>query len=210
MTTVHIPGAEQRFLLRGIDWPTYQALREAPENDHVRMTYACGDLEMMTPSTPHEQYAHLIGRMIDVWTEVLEINIRGCRSTTFRREDLDRGFEPDNCYYVQHEPEVRKKPELDLSIDPPPDLAVEIEITRPAMDKLALYASFGVPEVWRFNGHALRIFALAGQGGYEEIDSSRCLPGFPLAAAVGVLEKVNSESETSLVRAFRSQVKRSS
>ena len=210
MTTVQIPGAEQRFLLRGIDWQTYQTLREAPENDHVRMTYDRGDLEMMTPSAPHEQYAHLIGRMIDVWTDDREINIRGCRSTTFRREDLDRGFEPDNCYYIQHEPVVRKKSELDLSIDPPPDLAVEIEITRPAMDKLALYASFGVPEVWRFDGRSLRIFALVPEGRYEEMSSSRCLPGFPLAEAVAVLGKVNTESETALVRAFRKRVKRPS
>jgi Uma2 family endonuclease len=210
MTTVQVLGAEQRFLLRGIDWQTYQALREAPENDHVRMTYDRGDLEMMTPSTPHEQYAHLIGRMIDVWTEEREINIRGCRSTTFRREDLDRGFELDNCYYVQHEPVVRTKSELDLSIDPAPDLAVEIEISRPATDKLALYGSFGVPEVWRFNGRALRIFALVAQDRYEEVHSSRCLPGFPLSEAVAVLGKANTESETALVRAFRRRVGRAS
>ncbi len=157
MSTVENIPLEQRFLLHGVSWRIYQDLRDAPENEHVRMTYQGGDLEMMAPSKSHEQYASLIDRLLHVWTLERGIDIQSCRTMTCKREDLRRGFEPDNCYYVANEALVRNHPELDLTVDPPPDLAVEVDLSGKGRDKLAVYAAFGVPEVWWFDGRRLQV-----------------------------------------------------
>ena len=207
MATVEQIQREQRFVLRGITWPTYQSLRDAPENYHVRMTYDRGDLEIISPSKSHGRYAYFIGRLIDVWTEELNIDVQSCRTMTFKRENLDRGLEPDNCYYVEHEPQVRQKAELDLTTDPPPDLAIEVEVSPPAIDKMPIYAAYGVPELWRFDGEAIEVYQLSAAGQYEPREGSICFPRFLIAQVVKVLRQVNTASETALVRSFRDWVR---
>ena len=96
---------------------------------------------------------------------------------TCQREDVQCGFEPDNCYYVAHEAVVRQKKELDFAVDPPPDLAVEIDLGRGGRRKLAIYAEFRVPEVWWFDGHALQIFVFGSDGRYEQCLTSAAFPG---------------------------------
>lgn len=162
----------------------------------------------MSPSQLHEQYCNFIGRLVDVWTEELNIDIKSCRTMTCKREDLDRGFEPDNCYYVRHERRMRRRTKLDLTIDPPPDLAIEVEVSRPAIDKMPIYAAFGVPELWRFDGRSLQVFELGAAGEYEPRNGSVCFPQFPVARAVKVLRNLNTASETALVRSFRDCVRR--
>lgn len=215
MSTVEYIPVEQRFLLHGVSWRTYQDLRDAPENEHVRMTYQGGDLEMMAPSKSHEQYASIIDRLLHVWTLERGIDIQSCRTMTCKREDLKHGFEPDNCYYVANEPLVRSHPELDLTIDPPPDLAVEVDLSGKGRNKLAVYAAFGVPEVWWFDGRRLQVFVLehgamavgsAAEGRYIEQESSVSFPGLPLVEIERVLAKLGTDSETKLVKAFRDWV----
>jgi Uma2 family endonuclease len=208
MSTVEYPQPEQRFMLHGISWQTYRELRDAEENEHVRMTYHGGDLEMMSPSKTHEQYAHLISRLVDVWTEELDIDIQSCRTVTFSREDLQRGLEPDNCYYVANEPLVRNHLELDLTVDPPPDLAVEIDLRGGRGSKLAIYAAFGVPEVWCFDGRSLRVFVLAADGQYEQQPASATFPALPPAEIERVLARLGTASETALVKSFREWVRK--
>jgi Uma2 family endonuclease len=207
VATVECTGAEQRFRLYGVLWQIYLELRDAPENDHVHMTYDGGELEMMSPSKLHEQYACLISRLIDAWTEELNIDIQSCRTVTFQREDLQRGLEPDNCYYVANESVVRSKTELDFAVGPPPDLAVEIDLGGGAMDQLKTYAAFGVPEVWRFDGRALRVFVLGDDGQYQQRPSSLSFPKLPPAEIEGVLARLETASETALVRSFRQWIR---
>lgn len=202
MATVECVQAEQRFRLHGVSWQTYLELRESPENEHVRIAYDRGELEMMSPSKTHEQYASLIGRLLDVWTLEWDIDIQSCRTVTFKRVDLQRGLEPDNCYYVANEPMVRSATELDLSVDPPPDLAIEIDLSDGAMDKLTMYAAFGVPEVWRFDGRTLRVFVLGEGGRYQPCPYSVSFPNLPPAEIEKVLAKLGTASETALVRSF--------
>ena len=207
MSTVERVPAEQRFVLHGISWQTYLNLRELPENEHVHMTYDQGELEMMSPSRTHEQYASLIALLIHAWAEERNLDIQNCRTMTFKREDLQHGLEPDNCYYVANELVVRSKPEVDLTIDPPPDLAIEIDLYSGKFDKLALYAAFGVPEVWRFDGRALHVFVLGPDGRYQQQPSSVSFPGLPPAEIERVLAKLGTASETALVRSFRDWVR---
>jgi Uma2 family endonuclease len=207
MATVECVGAEQRFRLCGVPWHIYLELRDAPENAHVHMTYDQGELEMMSPSKSHEQYASLIDCLVHVWTLEWNIDIQSCRTMTFKREDLQRGVEPDNCYYVANEVVVRSKMELDLAVDPPPDLAVEIDLGGGGMDKLKTYAAFGVPEVWRFDGRALRVFVLGDDGQYQQRPSSLSFPKLPPVEIEKVLAKLGTASETALVRSFRQWIR---
>jgi Uma2 family endonuclease len=202
-----IPPTSAPFLLHGVPWDAYVLLRDAPENYHVRMTYDRGELEIMSPSRWHERFSRLIGRLIEAWTDEFDIPIQGCGTMTLRREDLHRGLEPDNCYYIRNEPLMRAKEELDLATDPPPDLAIEVDLTRHALEKPALYAALGVPELWRYDGQRLRLFRLRGEGGYVETGASESLPGFPVDEAEQIVEQLGTASDTALVRSFRDRVR---
>src|SRR5262245_37853905 len=137
-----------RILLQNVPWETYVQLRDVSENDHIRMTYDRGTLELMSPLSIHEWYGRILGRCVETATMELGIDIRSGGSTTFRREDLERGLEPDECYYILNEPRVRGKDNLDLSVDPPPDLAIEVDVTRTSTGKMTIYAAIGIPELW--------------------------------------------------------------
>jgi Uma2 family endonuclease len=102
----------------------------------------------------------------------LGIEAEDLGSTTFRREDLERGFEPDSCFYIQNEERVRGKDRIDLAVDPPPDLVIEIDITSPSFSKLPIYAQIGVPEVWRYDGERLKILVLEGSDYVETAESA--------------------------------------
>jgi Uma2 family endonuclease len=171
------------------------------------MTFDRGGLELMSPTKLHQRVGYLIGRCIDVWTEEKRIAVQSCHSTTFRRKDLLRGLEPDNCCYIEHEPAVRNRDEVDLSIDPPPDLAVEVDITITAcsIDRIAIYAALGVSELWRWHEDALHILRLTLDGQYAVISSSQALPGFPCEGLVQLIQRRTSTDETTLIREFRAK-----
>lgn len=197
--------AEHRVILDGVSWQTYSALVDESEHASGRMTYDQGTLEIMSPMMPHESGKCLIGRMIEMFTFLRGIDIRSSASTTFRRTDLKRGFEADESYYIQFAEHIRSKREIDLSIDPPPDLVVEVEMTRSAIDKLRLFASMGIPEVWRYDGKTLRIECLH-EDRYIETKFSRVLPDFPAELAGELLAQRFETSETELIRQFAASV----
>jgi Uma2 family endonuclease len=201
-------ASDTRFVLRGVSWQVYQALRLAPENDHLRMTYDRGALEIMSPSRRHEQVSYLLGRMIDAWTLFHEIEVAAGRTVTFSREDLGRGLEPDNCYWIRHESVVRGDRELDLTVDPPPDLVIEVEVTQSALPKMPILAALGVPEVWQWKNDQLQVLRLDARGRYRAKRSSGELPHFPIAAAAELLARRKTASETRIVREFLALVER--
>lgn len=171
--------AEQKVILHNASWGTYERLMDERGESRVpRFAYDRGELEVMSPSTEHESAAYFLGLLVAVFAEEANRDVYGAGSTTFKREDLDRGFEPDACFYVQNEERVRGKPRIDLGIDPPPDLVVEIDITSPSLSKFPIYARIGVPEVWRHDGERVAIFELRDEE-YAEVAESMVLP--PLA-----------------------------
>src|SRR5688572_20181416 len=163
-------------LLRGINWGLYDALVQAVGDQNIRMTYDRGALEIMPPLPIHERWSNVIGRLLESLTVELNIPMEGLGRTTFRREDLERGLEPDECYYVEHAAHVRDKDTLDLTVDPPPDLVVEVDITSRSIPKLPIYAALGVPEVWRFDHQALTCLHLGPDGEYHPSPTSRAFP----------------------------------
>lgn len=159
-----------------MDWVAYQQMKALlNERTRARLTYDRGTLEITMPSELHEFYARLIERFIVILVVELGLKIKTLGSTTLDREDLERGAEPDNGYYIQHQPQVAGRP-INLDTDPPPDLVVEVDINHTDIDKNALYATMGVPEFWRFNGKVWHIYQLEN-GAYAERDRS---PTFPI------------------------------
>ena len=176
MQTVQAPP-EQRIILSNISWETYERLLADHENSSApRFTYDRGMLEIMSPNPEHEEANRQLAQIVLILAEERSINVRGLGSTTFRREDLERGFEPDSCFYIRNEERVRGKKRIDLTVDPPPDLVIEVDITSPSLGKFPIYARLGVPEVWRYDGERLRIHQLTEDTGYAEVRHSAVLP----------------------------------
>ncbi|NJK76535.1 MAG: Uma2 family endonuclease [Microcoleus sp. SU_5_6] len=163
--------AKKRVIFHNLNWQAYQQIVSAiGESRSARFTYDRGTLEITMPLEEHEFYRELIGLFIRILVVELKLKIKTMGSTRLDREDLTRGTEPDNAYYIQNQPRVAGKT-VNLAEDPPPDLVVEVDITHTDIDKPALYASLGVPEFWRFNGRIWRIYQLQ-DGEYREVEIS--------------------------------------
>lgn len=207
MTTTLLPQKIYQVLLENISWQTYQALlKDIEEQPGIRMTYDHGNLEIMAPLDPHEAYKKLLGRLVEAATEELNIEIRSLGSRTCSREDMARGLEPDQCYYIQHELDVRGKKQLDLNQDPPPDLVIEIDITNSSVNRMRLYEALQVPEVWRYDGNQLTIYCLENEK-YQIRDRSEALPQLTPSQLVRFLKLAETMGETSLIRSFREWVR---
>ncbi|HJQ24156.1 MAG TPA: Uma2 family endonuclease [Blastocatellia bacterium] len=168
---------EQRVVLYDVSWATYEhLLADHFDCSSPRFTYDEGTLEIMSPSGKHEKTNRVIATLVESVADEWEIDLVNFGSTTFKREDFKKGFEPDSCFYIQNVESVRDKDEIDLHSDPPPDLVIEIDITSGSLHKLPIYAALGIPEVWRFTGERLLILALQ-DGAYVEADESLALPG---------------------------------
>ena len=194
-------SSEQRVVLRSVSWETYVALTEESASGSGRKTYDQGVLEIMSPGMPHEIAKRLIGRMIETFTLCRGIEIRSSSSTTFKRSELQRGFEADESYYIQHASELRGVHEIDLSIHPPPDLVIEIDMTNSSIPKKELFAAMKIPEVWRYDGEALWMGRLYDDN-YQDLKQSVVLPGFPRELASKLLDRQVEENETLLIRSF--------
>lgn len=175
--TATLIQSPNRVVLRNISWQSYQSLiRDFAQEPAMRLTYDHGTLEIRIPLDPRETYKKLIGRLIEAATEELALEIRSLGSRTCDREDLEKGLEPDQCYYIQHEMDVRGLSQIDLTQSPPPDLAVEIDITSSSLNRLTIYQALGIPELWRYDGKQLKIYRL--QAGEYVPPAEQC--GAPL------------------------------
>jgi Uma2 family endonuclease len=198
----------QRFVLRDVGWDGYEAmLKIVGDRRSVRLTYDRGDLELMSPSSVHDCFKSRLARLIETLTLELNLPCEALGSTTWRRHPRDRGLEADECYYLANSPRVIGKKTIDLDVDPPPDLAIEIEISRSALDRMGIYAALGVPEVWRFDGETLRIEQLQADRTYAEVEASPSLPFFPPAEIVRWLALAENLGQTDWLRQFREWVR---
>ncbi len=142
---------ERRILLPNASWGTYERLlAEREERRYPRFFYDRGVLEIVSPSKGHESISRIVALLVEELAVELDVDVESAGSTTFKREDLACGFEPDECFYFQNVEHVRGKHNIDLNVDPPPDLVVEVDVTSYSLDKLPIYASLGISEVWRY------------------------------------------------------------
>jgi Uma2 family endonuclease len=194
---------EDRVLLSTIPWEMYDQLRENEENWHVRMTYDRGMLELMSPSRDHESIKRLIGQMIEAFTEELNIPRRSLSASTWQRRDIARGLEADECYYILNHHRVCERRDVDLNVDPPPDLAVEIEVSRSNLSRMNIYAALGIPEVWRWRKDELQAYSLGSDGTYAAREFSLNLPMLRVKDLEAFLDFELWANETAWIRKFR-------
>jgi Uma2 family endonuclease len=198
---------EQRVIIRFVSWTTYEhLLADLSNQSPTRLTYDRGMLEIMRPLPEHEEWNRTIALLVEMLAEEMRIDVRNFGSTTFRRADLARGFEPDSCFYIQHEADISGKSTIDLTVDPPPDLVIEVDVTSGSLDKFPIYAQVGVPEVWRYDGQRLRISILTVER-YVESETSLALPLLTGPRLSDTLAQSKTMGRTALLRSFRTWVR---
>jgi Uma2 family endonuclease len=200
-------GEAEEILLENVSWQTYEAILRGLGKRHVRVTYDEGDLGIMTLSE-HESSGSFLGRIVEMLTFLLDIPIASGGMTTLRKKWRKKGLEPDKSYWIQHERRMRGRKRWLPRRDPPPDLVIEIEISRSALNRMAIYAALGVPEIWTFDGQRLAIFQLdRANEKYREKTNSRSFQFLTAADIQPFLDQIGMEDETRWLRRFAEWVK---
>jgi Uma2 family endonuclease len=205
------PGS--RLELHGVPWNRYSTLlRVFSEMPGVRLTYDRGELEIMSPLYRHDFESRLLGKLVPVLAEAFGLPLIEAGSTTLRRKLKRRGLEPDESFWMQNAHRMAGKVTLNLNVDPPPDLVVEVEETHSNLDRLAIYAELGVPEIWWLKSKKpnLVFLSLTDDGDYRETKSSRSFPGIEPRLLLKYVRKVIEKGDQiAPLREFRKHLKRS-
>lgn len=204
------PGSDGgRVLLRGVDWATYRKLLSIfAGRRNPRLTYDRGALEIMAPSMEHEDDADALGVFVNVLAEELGRPLRRGGSTTLKRRKLLRGVEADRCYWVAHAAAIAGVRRIDLRVHPPPDLAIEVDVTGSSINKRSVYAKLGVPELWRLDGDDLRFYLLGPGRTYAEVAASVAFPGITPADLMTYLKQNRAAADQTVASiAFRAWVR---
>jgi Uma2 family endonuclease len=192
-----------RVLLHSISWEQFERiLEDLGEHRAARIAYDNGTLEIMTPLPEHEYFKEVMGDAVKDVADELDINYASYGFTTWRKRIKMAGLEPDNCFYFQNEAIVRGRLEIDLQGDPPPDLALEIDITHKSLDRFPIYARLGVPELWCYDSGDLKIYHLEN-GAYVEAETSLALPQLPVKELPKIIERHRAEGQRAVRRAVR-------
>ena len=213
--TISTPQRADRVLLHGISWEQFEnILHDLGNHRAARIAYVDSTLEIMTPLPEHEYFKQAISIAVEDIAEVLEQNYESYGSTTWRRQIKQAGLEPDNCFYFQNEALVRDKLNFDLNYDPPPDLALEIDITSKSLDRFPIYVRLGVPELWCYENGSLKIYQLQSDTSsalvserYVETERSAIFPMLNIRELPQLIEAHRSEGRLALRRSLRAWVK---
>ena len=191
----------QHLVLEDASWELYEKLLRDIGDRPIRINYDEGRLEMMSPLPEHERPKKIIGRLIETLSYDLGKEVVSLGSTTFRREDQAKGLEPDECYYFKNEKRIRGRKRLNLKKDPPPELVVEIDITRSSVEREPIYVGLGVPEIWRWDGFKLECLELTG-GRYRLRERSLVFPFLAPADLTRFVRMLGRVGENAIIRKF--------
>ena len=196
-----LPAATE-ITFHNVSWEEYEELlEEVGEASGLRISYDEGTLNVMTLSAKHEYYERFLEKMLGFVSVRLGINMSSFGSATMRKKKKHKGNEPDLCFYVQTADVIGNRIELDFESDPPPDVAVEIDIHHDSRKKFSIYAGLEVPELWRFNGDVLTIYLLDEES-YEEVEASGALPMLSAEILTRFLSQLQDEGEFKTLIAF--------
>ena len=195
--------AEERLVLHGVSWETYEQLMENfAERRLPHFAYDQGVLEIVSPSPEHDEDSIALGQLVAIVAEERRIDYRPVGSTTFRRQGLGKGFEADASFSITNQRFTRDLKPIDPTVDPPPDLVIEVDVSRSSLDKLPIYAAFGVAEVWRMRRDRVSILAL-DPAAYQEVPKSAVLPPLPGDVLTRFLVKSRSRRRLEWIRDVR-------
>lgn len=203
---IEVPVGEH-ILLRDVSWEEFEAiLEELGDRRSSRIAYCDGLLEIMTPLPEHEYFKQVISIAIEDMAETLELDYESYGSTTWRRQAKQAGIEADNCFYFQNEAIVRGRLDINLAQDPPPDLALEIDVTSKSLEQFPIYARLGIPELWCYDAGKLTIYHLQS-GQYVESEQSTVFPELHIQALPQLIEQNRSAGRLALRRSVRTWVR---
>jgi Uma2 family endonuclease len=198
------PG--DRLYREGVSWDAYEALsHELDGVRNIRLSYDQGRLEIMSISPEHEKPTGMFTHLIQVLTEELALEFISFGSSTLKRQRKQRGKEPDDCFYIGDLARIIDKQRLDLDYDEPPDLAIEVDITNPSINKFSIYAGLGVPELWRYDGEEVEFFRLE-EDDYAPLHTSDLFPFLTTEAVAEALRQGSTLGINAMRRAFRQWV----
>ena len=201
------PLSENRVLLHGVSWETFECLlADVGDRRKTLFNYIKGNLEIMSPLSLHEGSSRFFDKLLTIFVDELDIDMRCLGSLLMKSSELKIGGEPDSCYYIKNELAIRAQENVIVGQDPPPDLVLEVDITNPSDRRLQIYALLGVPEVWRYDGYSLEFLALQN-GGYVAIENSLSFPNLPAAIIVEYVQKRLLLGESKTLKEFRGWVK---
>jgi Uma2 family endonuclease len=196
------PVGGQQIVLRRIDWDGYVAITDAlHDQSGIRTAYDGDSLELMTLSPKHERIRRILDQMVSAISREFDIEIQGGGSSTLRSGVVRRGLQPDECFWIANADAVVGIESWDVAIHPPPDLAIEIDITSPSVSREPIYARLGVPELWRYDGTTLSALQLLDEA-YQPITMSLAFPFLQVAALSPFVEMSASRTESAVVREF--------
>jgi Uma2 family endonuclease len=200
----------QLLILDHVPWHIYSTLLHTfAERPGIRLTYDRGRLEIMAPLLAHDDKADFFGDLVKALAEAFGLPLKRGGSVTIRLRRVGRGIEPDRCFWLANAERLAGVRHLDLRIHPPPDLAIEVDLTHSSMDRMAIYAALRVPELWRLDGDDLTFHVLGGAGVYSPAQQSRSFPGVkPADLLPFLLATRESGDETPLLRRFRAWARR--
>lgn len=198
---------ERCVVLRGVSWRFYESLlEEIGESPGTRVTYDNGLLQIRVASAAQDKPNRTLAEIVAVVAEEMGIEYCPVGSTTFRRPDLLKGFEPDSSYYFRNAEFARLTDDIDLTVDPPPELVIEVDRTHDSLDRFPTFAAVGVAEVWRYAGGLVTMHALRGDG-YEPIERNATLPVLSAHAATRFLEESRRLPRLEWLRRLRDWVR---
>jgi Uma2 family endonuclease len=198
------PG--HRVLLHNVSWQEFELiLEDLGERRATRLAYHQGTLEIVAPLPKHEQTKVVVSNLLVVLLDELDMDWESLGATTFKRKEMSAGIEPDDCFYIKNHALMIGKERIDLNVDPPPDLAIEIDVT--SQTQLSAYEALGVPEIWRYESHKLQI-SLLQNGEYVESQISLTFPNFPVVEGISrFLDFSRTAGTRPALKAFRQWVK---
>jgi len=198
----HLPDGAT-LVIYDVPWDEYERLLdELSDRPHLRVSYDCGRLEIMSPLPEHEEYARFIDDLVRALSDHLRLKLEKRGSATWKNPRLAKGVEPDSCYYVRHADRIIGKRTIDLQSDPPPDIVVEIDVTNESFNKFPIYAAFSVAEIWRYDGATVEFHERAGEA-YRTISESRFFPGLKPQVLAAALEQSKTDGQSAALTAFR-------
>ncbi|MBD0303695.1 MAG: Uma2 family endonuclease [Tolypothrix sp. T3-bin4] len=196
-----------RVMLYDISWQQFEnLLKDLGEHRAARLAYDRTTLEIMTPLPEHEHYKEVISDLVKEIADVLDLDYESYNSTIWKRESRIAGVESDNCFYFQNEAAIRARLDLDLRRDPPPDLALEIDVTSKSLNRFPIYARLGVPELWCYDSGELKIYHLQN-GEYVESESSLVFPTLAIRNLPKLIEQNRADGRRAMRQAVREWVR---
>ncbi len=200
---------EQYLILEDVGWELYESVLKSVGDNAIRVTFDRGRIEIISPRWEHENIARLLGRLVEMLTLELDMQIASGGSVTLRDKSKQRGTEPDQCYFFKNASKMRGKKGAWISgIDPAPDLVIEIDITSPSIDREPIYASIGVPEIWRWDGKRLMCLHLKN-GKYIPAKFSASFKDLEVARLKRFVDQLRIKDENAIVRGFLEWMRKS-